>query len=86
MSFLKNWLGKQRGNIMQIEQARNLAILLSNRLGEKMYSTVAPMMGLPLARQSQKLRAKDCSGHTYLVSMIGHLIVILCKVVWMALE
>ena len=31
-----------------------------------MYSTVAPMMGLPLARQSQKLRAKDCSGHTYL--------------------
>ena len=31
-----------------------------------MYSMVAPMMGLPLARQSQKLRAMDCSGHTYL--------------------
>ena len=42
------------------QQAPNLAILLSNKLGERMYSTIAPMMGLPLARQAQRLRAADC--------------------------
>lgn len=55
-----------------------------------MYSTVAPMMGLPLARQSQKLRAKDCSGHTYLpdwaLLLLGNVIVILCKIAWIVLE
>ena len=25
-----------------------------------MYSTVAPMMGLPLVRQTQRLQAKEC--------------------------
>ena len=29
------------------DQAINLAILLSNRLGEKMYTTMAPITGLP---------------------------------------
>ena len=43
-----------------------LAILLSNRFGERMYSTVAPMMGLPLARQAKRLRAKDLKGASYL--------------------
>ena len=43
------------------EQAQNLAILLSNRLEEKLYSTVAPIMGLPLTRQDQRLRAKERS-------------------------
>ncbi len=41
------------------EQAGSLAILLSNKLGYKMYSTVAPMMGLPLARQARKVRTQD---------------------------
>ena len=31
-----------------------------------MYSTVAPMMGLPLARQAQWRRAKECSSFTYM--------------------
>ena len=66
--FLKNWFGKKlHGQYYHAdEQARTLAILLSNRLGEKMYSTVAPMIGLPLARQAQRIRAKDQSSHTYM--------------------
>ena len=31
-----------------------------------MYSTVAPIMGLPLARQTQRLRAKECTSFTYM--------------------
>ena len=48
------------------EQARSLAILLSNRPGVKMYSTIAPMMGLPLARQAQRLQAKKPYIHIHL--------------------
>ena len=68
LNFLDNWLAKKvNGRFFHAgEQARNLAILLSNRLGEKMYSTVAPMMGLPLVRQTQRLRAKECSSFTYM--------------------
>ena len=47
------------------EQARSLAIQLSNRLGEKMYCTVAPIMGLPLARQAQRLRSAEKSPYLY---------------------
>lgn len=67
-SFLKNWLGKKlHGQYYHAdEQARSLAILLSNRLGEKMYSTIAPIIGLPLARQAQRIRAKDQFPHTYM--------------------
>ena len=68
LSFLDNWLAKKvNGRFFHAgEQARNLAILLSNRLGEKMYSTVAPMIGLPLVRQTQRLRAKECTSFTYM--------------------
>lgn len=68
LNFLDNWLSKKvNGRFFHAgQQARSLAILLSNRLGEKMYSTVAPMMGLPLARQAQRLRAKECSSFTYM--------------------
>ena len=68
ISFLSNWLGKKVGGrwFHADEQARNLTVLLSNRLGEKMYSTIAPMMGLPAARQAQRLNAKDCSSFTYM--------------------
>lgn len=68
LKFLDNWLGKKvKGRYFHAsEQARSLAILISNRLGEKMYSTVAPMMGLPLARQAQRLRAKERHPFTYM--------------------
>ena len=67
-SFLSNWLGKKGGHCFfhTDEQARNLAVLLSNRLREKMYSTIAPMMGLPGARQAQRIRAKDRGCSTYM--------------------
>ena len=67
-SFLKNWLGKKLyGQHYHADtQARSLAILLSNRLGEKMYSTIAPMIGLPLSRQAQRIRAKDQFCNTYM--------------------
>ena len=68
LKFLENWLGKKvRGRFFHAtEQARSLAILLSNRLGEKLYSTVAPMMGLPAARQVQRLRAKEHHSFAYM--------------------
>ena len=68
LSFLSNWLGKKyNGKYYRAdEQARSLAILLSNRLGEKLYSTIAPMMGLPLHRQAQRIKAKDIVGNTYM--------------------
>ena len=67
-SFLSNWLGKKHKGRMHHadEQARSLAILLSNKLGEKLYSTVAPMMGLPSHRQAQRIRSKDMGTAIYL--------------------
>ena len=68
IDFLKNWVDKKLGGryYHANEQARSLAILLSNRFGEKMYSTISPMLGLPAARQAQRLRAKDLGSATYL--------------------
>ena len=61
LSFLSNWVGKKMHgrNHYADDQARNLAILLSNKLGEKLYTTTAPMLGLPMARQAQRIRASD---------------------------
>lgn len=68
MSFLSNWVGKKMHgrNYRADDQARNLAILLSNKLGEKLYTTMAPILGLPLARQAQRIRASDKSGFSYM--------------------
>ena len=68
LHFLDNWLGKKikRKYYHAGEQARSFAILLSNRLGEKMYSTIASMMGLPLANQAQRLRASERGTFTYM--------------------
>ena len=57
MSFLKNWVGKKaKGRHYRAdEKARSLAILYSNKLGEKMYRKTAPLFGLPSARQAQGL-------------------------------
>ena len=69
MSFLSNWVGKKMHgkHYHADDQARNLAILLSNKLGaEKLYTTTAPILGLPLARQAQRIRASDQSGFAYM--------------------
>lgn len=66
-NFLSNWLEKKhKGRLHHAdEQARSLAILLSNRLGEKLYLTFAPMMGLPSHRQVQRIRSKDMDSDVY---------------------
>ena len=67
-SFLSNWLVKKsQGNLCHAdEQARALAVLYSNKLGEITYSQIAPMLALPSARQARRIRAKDCREHPYL--------------------
>ena len=50
LSFLYNWVGKYRAD----EQAQNLA---SNKLGG-MYTTTAPLLALPSARQARRIRQK----------------------------
>jgi len=76
------------------DQARNLAKLLSNRkdvLGEKMYTTMGPIMGLPWSRQAQRLRVMECSSFVYMPGiMIGHFNRLhsnasLIKIAWMVL-
>ena len=68
LSFLQNWVGKKsKGQYFRAdEQARNLAILYSNKLGEKMYTTTAPLLGLPSARQARRIRAKEVGVNHYL--------------------
>ena len=48
------------------EQAHKLVILYSNRLGEKMYTTTDPLLGLPSVRQARRICAKDIGSHYYL--------------------
>ena len=58
ISCITNWLGKKvkgqyfRGNL----QSRSLAVLYCNRLGQKSYAELAPVMGLPCQRQVQNLK------------------------------
>lgn len=68
LSFLQNWIcKKQNGRFARAdEQARKLTILYSNRLGEKLYTTTAPILGLPTARQARKIRAMDIGDQHYL--------------------
>ena len=68
LSFISTWLGKkEKGRFYRAdEQAKKLAILFSNKLGEKMYSTTAPLLGLPSARQAKKICAKELSKQHYL--------------------
>lgn len=72
-SFIKNWVGKKvNGRYFHAdEQARNLAILFSNKLGEKMYSTAAPLLGLSSERQARRLRVKETKAHHYLPGLNG---------------
>ena len=68
LNFLRIGLVKKVGGKYwhATEQVRMLSIFLSNRLGEKMYSTIALMMALPAARQVKRLCAKDLYGSTYM--------------------
>ena len=67
-SFLENWLQKKlKGRYARAdEQARKLAILYSNKLGEKIYTTTAPLLGLPKIRQTRRIRSEDSSDHYYI--------------------
>lgn len=73
MSFLQNWLHKKdKGRVARADkQACNLYVLYSNRLGEKMYTTTAPMLGLPSARQARRIRAKESAERFYLPGLNG---------------
>ena len=68
LSFIKNWVGKKvNGRYFHAdEQARNLAILFSNKFGEKMYTTTAPLLGLPSERHARRIRMKETKAHHYL--------------------
>ena len=68
INFLNTWLlKKDKGMYARADQqVRNLMILLSNKLGEKMYTTLAPVLGLPNSRQARKVRAKETAKHHYL--------------------
>ena len=68
LSFLNNWVSKKvHGRHCKAdEQARSMAVLYSNRLGQKTYSELAPILGLPSIRQAQKLKSKLIDGEHYM--------------------
>lgn len=67
-SFLNNWVQKKakRRIWRSDEQARSLAILYSNKLGQKTFKELAPLLGLPSVRQTQKIRSKSSDGEHYM--------------------
>ena len=68
VSFITNWTQKKsKGQICKAdEQARSLAILYSNRLGQKTFQELAPLLGLPSVRQTQKIRSMACNEEHYM--------------------
>ena len=74
-NLLYNWVQKKdKSHFARAdEQARNLDILYSNRLGEKLYMTTAPILGLPTARHARKIRSKECTDRFYLPTQTIHL-------------
>ena len=67
-SFLSNWVQKKaKGRTWRVdEQARSLAVLYSNKLGQKMYKELAPLLGLPSVRQAQKIGSKSLNEQNYM--------------------
>lgn len=65
-SLLSNWLKKKlKGRYCHADQqARSLAVLYSNKLGEKTYSEVSSMLALPGVRQARRVRSCD-SAHRH---------------------
>lgn len=53
-----------------------------------MYTTIAPMMGLPLHRQAKRIRAKESSTHIYMpgLNLQARKRGNLCRLVWMEQE
>ena len=68
MSFIQNWVQKKaHGQYCRADaQARALAVLYSNRLGEKTYSKLAPILALPRVWQAQRLKQKECEVEHYM--------------------
>ena len=68
VSFITNWTQKKsKGRIWKAdEQARSLAILYSNRLGQKTFQELAPLLGLPSVRQTQKIHSMACNEEHYM--------------------
>ena len=73
LNFISTWLGKKdKGRFYRAdEQARRLAILYSNKLGENMYTATTPLLGLPTARQARKIRAKDMKSSQHIIYLPG---------------
>lgn len=67
-SFLRNWVQKKvNGCIWKAdEQAGSLAILYSNKLGQKTYKELAPLLGLPSVQQARKIRSKSSNEEHYM--------------------
>jgi len=57
-SFLTNWTEqKAYGRYNRADmQARALAVLYCNKLGERNYNKPSPLLGLPCLRQVQKIK------------------------------
>jgi len=90
---LNNWVQKKaKGRIWRAdEQARSLAILYSNKLGQKTYKELAPLLGLPSVRQTQKIRSKSSHEEHYMPGINSWAIQKAsdkkryhCKTAWMA--
>ena len=68
LCFITNWTGKKaKGQYYQADmQARALAVLYCNKLGEKNYNEISPLLGLPCLRQVQKIKRKLLEDEIYL--------------------
>lgn len=90
MSFIQNWVQKKaHGRYCRADtQARALAVLYSNRLGEKTYSELAPILALPGVREAQRLNVKLSITCQKLISgQLGkqhHVSFVLYRMGWMA--
>ena len=45
---------------------QGVSLLYSNKLGERAYSEIAPMLGLPVARQARNIRSKEKANQHFL--------------------
>lgn len=70
---MENWVSKKaKGRYCRADaQARSLAVLYCNRLGQKTYSEVSPLLGLPGVRQVQRLKRKLQETQIYMPGING---------------
>ena len=81
LSFLTNWTGKKaNGQYYRADiQARALAVLYCNKLGERNYNELSPLLGLPCLRQVQKIKRKLLEGEIYLPGINEWVLQKLCE-------